>query len=77
MEQEWKMERNIKIEIATKQRKIKKLKIISVIVYMGVLIIPLGFRIFNRTDYENTYILGFFCCCLFTMWIFDRQVCRK
>lgn len=53
------MERNIKIEIATKQRKIKKLKIISVIVYMGVLIIPLGFRIFNRTDYENTYILGF------------------
>lgn len=59
MEQEWKMERNIKIEIATKQRKIKKLKIISVIVYMGVLIIPLGFRIFNRTDYENTYILGF------------------
>lgn len=54
------MERNIKIEIATKQRKIKKLKIISVIVYMGVLIIPLGFRIFNRTDYENTYILGFF-----------------
>jgi hypothetical protein len=59
MEQEWKMERNIKIEIATKQRKIKKLKIISVIVYMGVLIIPLGFRIFNRTDYENTHILGF------------------
>ena len=59
MEQEWKMERNIKIEIATQQRKIKILKIISIIVYMGVLIIPLGFIIFNKTNYENTYILGF------------------